>query len=110
MASDRKKAARNAFRERKLNAGVFAISCTGDGRRWIGAAADLAGAENRFRFTMKNGGGNSDLAAASAAHGAHSLAFEILERVDPEYPPVYLADHLKARAAHWREKLGAQNV
>ena len=103
-----KQAAKRAYRERKLNAGVFAIHCMVENRRWIAAAPDIPAAQNRFLFRIRNSEApNATIAAALKAHGEAAFSFETLELVDPEKPPLYLSDHLAERAAFWREKLQA---
>ena len=46
---------------------------------------------------------------AANAHGADSLSFEILERIDEESAFVR-TERMKDRAADWRERLGAERV
>lgn len=104
-----KRAARAAYKERKLNAGVFIVRCAASNRSWVGAARDLAAAENKLWFGLRNGGAaNAQMRADLLAHGRDAFAFEVLETVDPEKPPLYLADHLKERAAYWRDALKAE--
>lgn len=75
----------------------------------VGAAASLAAAERRQGFTLRSGSHpDRALAAAKAAGGA--VAFEVLERLDPELGEMTRARLLKERAAHWRAVLGAGAV
>ena len=68
MNREERKAAIGAYKELKVEAGVFALRCTVDNRRWIGRAQNLATIENRLRFTLKRG--KSPSAALQAAwHG-----------------------------------------
>jgi len=77
---EQRKAARNAWRERKVNAGIFAF-------RGAHRAKGLA-------------------EAWQAAQGA-GFTFEVLERLDPELSDMARGDALKTRAAAWCARLGA---
>jgi hypothetical protein len=106
-----KKAARAAYKERRLNAGVFIVRCGASARSWVGAAPDLAAVENKLWFALRTGGAaNAQMRADWLEHTHDAFAFEVLETVDPEKPPLYLADHLKERAAHWRDALKADSI
>lgn len=108
--SDRK-ASIAAYKERKRNAGVFAIRCLPSGETWVGSAPDLGTIQNRIWFTLKHGGNNNAaLKAAHAAHGEAGLRFETLEAIEDEEDDYIRGKILASRAAHWREKLAGQPV
>lgn len=106
MNEEQRKAARNAWRERKVNAGIFAFR--GAGKVWVGASPTLEAAQNRLRFTLRGGAHRAKgLAGAwQAAQGA-GFTFEVLERLDPDLSEMARGDALKSRAAAWCAWLGA---
>lgn len=108
MDKTTRRAAREAAKEAKPDAGIFAFHGPA-GEIWVGRSPTLASAENRLRFTLRQGGGflPAALTAAWAAAAGEGFRFEVLERLDPETPALLVADTLKARAAHWQQVLGA---
>lgn len=109
MDKTTRRAAREAAKEAKPDAGLFAFHAPA-GEVWVGRSPTLASAENRLRFTLRQGGGflPAALTAAWAAASGEGFRFEVLERLDPETPALLVADTLKARAAHWQQVLGAR--
>lgn len=111
MDKTNRRAARAAAKEAKLDAGIFAFR--GDaGGIWVGRSPTLASAESRLRFSLRQGGGflPEALKDAWAAGAGEGFRFEVLERLDPETPALLVADTLKARAAFWRDQLGADAI
>ena len=111
MEKTNRRAAREAAKEAKPDAGIFAFRGAA-GAVWVGRSPTLASAENRLRFTLRQGGGflPAALKAAWAAAAGEGFRFEVLERLDPETPALLVADLLKARAADWRDRLGADSI
>jgi len=80
-----RKAAVAAYKERKADAGIYAVRCLPTGLRWIGRTPDLATARNRLWFTLRQGmHANRTLQAAWNELGADSFAFEPVESLDEE--------------------------
>ena len=100
------------FKERKVLRGVFAVRCAAAGQVWVGASRNLAQQQNAIWFGLKNGGYiNRAVQAAWREHGEASLTFEVLETFDDEeMGAIGRADLAKARAAHWRDQLGAAKL
>jgi hypothetical protein len=111
VTPDRRKAAIAAYKERKSVAGVYALRCGPSGEVWVGATLNLDKIWNRIAFSLTTGADpHRALQAAWNAHGAASFAFEALERLKEE-ELTYVRDALlKARLAHWRDKLGAATM
>ena len=108
MDKQARKAAIAAYRERKVEAGIYAVRCTATGAAWVGRAADLDKIRNRVWFSLGHGSHVSRrLQAAWNAHGAEAFSFEALERVDPDEPPYVRDAQLSDALARWRESLGA---
>lgn len=106
MTKDSRKAALAAWKDRKSDAGIYAVTC-GD-RIWVGATPTLGAIRNRLWFTLAQGGApNRAMQAAWAAEGEGAFGFEVLERID-EDSPMIRADRLKDRAAHWLAARGAE--
>lgn len=108
MGTVDKKAALAAYKERKTVAGVFAVRCTPTGQIWVGTAPDLGTIRNRLWFQLKmNGCPHRPLQAAWNEHGADSLVFEEVERMEEEALAFARNAALKARVRHWAEELKA---
>lgn len=111
VGKEDRKAAVAAYKERKSVAGVFAVRCGAAGMVWVGGAPDLDKIQNRLWFQLKLGGcPHRTLQAAWNAHGADSLAFEIVERLEDEDLAFARTAALKARVAHWAAALGAEAI
>lgn len=111
MKGQERKAAIAAYNERKRAAGIYAVRCTVTGRRWVGAAPDLATIWNRLNFTLRMGSSMCrSLQAEWKAHGVDAFAFEVLETLDEEEIAYVRDRRLKARAEHWRAALHAEAV
>jgi hypothetical protein len=102
MTPNQRKAAIAAYKERKTKAGIFAVSCTATGGRWIGCAPDLSTIQNRLWFTLRQGGHRrGSLQTAWTAHGPEAFSLEVVETLDDE-TLAYVRDRVLAeRQAHW---------
>jgi hypothetical protein len=107
----RRQAARD-FKERKVLRGVFAVRCAAAGQVWVASSRNLEQQQNRVWFALKGGGYiNRAVQSAWTAHGEAGFAFEVLETFDDEdMGDLARADLAKARAAHWRNQLGAAKL
>jgi hypothetical protein len=103
-----KKAAKAAYKEEAVVAGIYAVRCAASGQVWVGHAPNLGKIENRIWFTLRHGNHPSrSLQEAWRTHGAEAFTFEELERLEEEELAYVRAAQLKERAAHWRTKLDA---
>ena len=100
------------YKERPVARGVFAVRCLPTGQVWVAASRNLDQQQNSIWFGLRAGGYvNREVQAAWNAHGEAAMAYEVLETFDDEdMGPVGRADLAKARAAHWREALGARKL
>jgi hypothetical protein len=111
MKSAERKAAVAAYKERKVAAGVYALTCAATGQRWVGRAADLAKIENRIRFALAHDAGlRPALRAAVKQYGAEGIDFRVLEAVETDDLPYERDQFLRDRQQHWREELGAEAI
>lgn len=112
MRQDERKAAAAAFKERRSEPGIYALTCRPTGERWVGRAPDVATIENRLGFALRMASTpHRSLQAAARAHGAEAFDFEIVERIDePDSSPALVAAILKRRLEHWRDTLGATAI
>jgi len=106
-----RKAAIDAYKQRTVPAGVYAVACMATGQKWIGAAPDLSTVKNRIWFSLRAGRSpRREMQAAWEEHGADSFAFEELERIDADLAPYAREAALKDRLVHWRDALGASPI
>jgi len=111
MKGDSRKAAISTYKERKVEAGIYAIRCATSGETWLGRAPDLSTIQNRIWFTLRQGiNSHRSLQQAWNAHGADAFVFEIVERLEEE-ESAYIRDRtLNDRLAHWTETLRAARI
>lgn len=111
MKGNDRKAAVNAYKERKVIAGIYAVRCGPSGECWVGQAPDLSTVQNRLWFTLRQGNGPwRALQAAWRSHGPDAFSFEVLERIEGE-DIAYLRDGiLKDRLAQWTGELKASSL
>jgi len=111
MKSKDRKAAVLAYKERKVEAGVYAVRCTTSGEIWVGSAPDVSTIQNRLWFTLRHGSNSHrSLQHAWNAHGAEAFSFEIVERLEDE-DIGYVRDRmLKDLLQRWTENLQAVRI
>ncbi len=111
MRHEERRAAIAAYKERKREAGIYAVRCLPTGMCWVGKTPDIAAVRNRLWFSL---GQRKDprpaLQAAWTGHGAEAMAFEVLERIEEKETETALLRErrLKERFAFWCDKLGAE--
>ncbi len=107
-----RKALLREYKERKVEAGIYAVRCATSGEVWIGATPDLSTRQNGVWFSLRQGGHREpSLQAAWNAHGADAFAFEAVEAVDTEGLDRFGRDsRLKERRAHWIATLNATGL
>jgi len=111
MDKSERKAASDAYKERKVVAGIYAVRCVPSGECWVGQAADVAKIANRIQFTLRQG--NHPLASLKAAlkeHGADAFTFEIVEALEEIESDYLRRSALKERHAHWLAELRASSI
>jgi hypothetical protein len=111
MTHERRKAAIAAYKERKIEGGIYAVLCRPTNQRWIGRTADLGKIQNRLWFTLRQGSSpHATLQAAWNTHGPDSFALELIEKIDDEALD-FVRDRLFAeRLAHWCRVHGAEAI
>lgn len=109
--SDRKALLR-AYKERKVEAGIYAVRCLVTGQAWVGATADLSNRQNGIWFSLRLGSHrDKSLQAAWNTHGAEAFAFEGVEAIDVEGLDRFGRDsRLKERREHWIAALNATGL
>jgi hypothetical protein len=107
-----RKAAIQAYKERKTIRGIFAIRCLTTGSVWVDSAMDLRAAENRVWFALRLGDVHSDpaIVAEFQQHGRDAFTFEILEQLDEDVAPLAVRDLLREKKLHWLERLTARKL
>ncbi|TNF26471.1 MAG: GIY-YIG nuclease family protein [Deltaproteobacteria bacterium] len=105
--ADRRRALKQAWKDRPLPAGAYRIRNTQTGEAFFGCSADVPGALNRHRFTLGHGTHRSRaLQTAWNAHGPDVFAFETLELLgDTDAPDFDLAEALELLELLWMDRL-----
>lgn len=100
------------YKEKKTQAGVYAVRCAPTGEVWVAGAANVESQQTRHWFSLRMGSHmNKPMQAAWSEHGEAAISFEIVEAIEPgELTPLGLADHIKARERHWLAALGARKA
>lgn len=101
-----------AYKERKVEAGVYAVRCQTTGEVWIGATPDLSTRQNGIWFSLKLGSHREpSLQAAWKVHGADAFVFEPVETVDLTGLDTFgRTSRLKDRRGHWIEVLRGRGL
>lgn len=111
MKSENRSAALDAFKERNVSAGVFAIHCQANASAWVGQAANLDNFENRHWFSLRQGTHpNAALQAAWNSHNEEAFSVEILEQLDDDTSSISRPRILKERMVHWMKHLSAAKL
>jgi len=107
-----KKAAIQAYKERKPERGIFAIRCQPTGSVWVDSAMDLPAAQNRVWFALKLDDKfmEQTIRTEFAAHGREAFTFEVLEKLEEDVPQMALRDLLKEKKLHWVNQLSARKL
>lgn len=107
-----RKALLRAYKERKVEAGVYAVRCVASGEVWVGATPDLSTRRNGVWFTLRLGSHREpSLQAAWNTHGADLFAFEPLETIASDGLDAFgRASRLKDRRDHWIGVLNARGL
>lgn len=111
MQGDDKKAAVRAYKERKVEAGIYAVRCKASGQLWVGSAPDLSTIQNRLWFTLRQqSNSHRSLQETWTRYGAEAFEFEIVERLEDEDIDYIRGRLLTARLLHWTERLQAIRI
>lgn len=107
-----RKALLRAYKERKVEAGIYAVRCGVTGQVWVGATPDLSTRQSGVWFSLRQGSHREPtLQSAWNAHGADAFAFERIEIVDAEGLDAFgRSSRLKDRREHWIEELNAKGL
>lgn len=107
-----RKALLRAYKERKVEGGVYAVRCAASGEVWVGATPDLSTRQNGVWFSLRLGSHREpSLQAAWNAHGADAFAFERIETVDDEGLDAFARNgRLRDRRDHWVRALNAKRL
>jgi hypothetical protein len=107
-----RKALLREYKERKVEAGIYAVRCVVSGEAWVGATPDLSTRQNGVWFSLRQGSHRErSLQAAWNTHGPDAFVFEPVETVDVEgLDGVMRNSRLKDRRAHWIAVLNAMGL
>jgi len=107
-----RKALLRAYKERKVEAGIYAVRCVVTGQAWVGATPDLSTRQNGVWFSLRQGSHREkSLQAAWNAHGPDAFVFAAVEAIDAEGLDRFGRDsRLKDRREHWIATLNATGL
>ena len=107
-----RKALLRAYKERKVEAGIYAVRCVATAQAWVGATPDLATRQSGIWFSLRQGlHRDKSLQAAWNAHGGEAFVFEAVEAIDSEGLDRFGRDsRLKDRRGHWIAALNATGL
>ena len=107
-----RKALLRAYKERKVEAGIYAVRCAATAQTWVGATPDLATRQSGIWFTLRQGlHREASLQAAWNAQGGEAFVFEAVEAIDSEGLDRFGRDsRLKDRRDHWVAALNATGL
>lgn len=107
---DRKQAIRE-FKEAAVPRGVFAVTCSATGAKWVGSSKNLTAQKNGIWFQLGTGSFRiSSLQKAWKESGEAAFSYEVLETLPEDTAELVLDDTLKARRAEWTKELGAEEI
>ncbi|MDR7116956.1 GIY-YIG nuclease family protein [Caulobacter sp. BE254] len=100
------------YKDREIQAGIYAVRCATTGEVWIGGTPDLSTRQNGVWFALRTGGHTSPtLQQAWNAHGEAAFGFEVLEVLDDKgLERLGRASLLVERREHWRASLHAEGL
>ena len=107
MDSSKRKEMKNAYKAKKITAGICCIYCSGNNRRLIQATRDTESLRNRFVFSMKTGTNPDPLLLEEwKQYGNDSFSFEVLEEIEKRegQPEKEFADDIDVLYEMWPEK------
>ena len=111
MDRQARREARDQFEKRKVESGIYRLTCTPTGAVWVGKSRNLSAVMNRMALSAQGDPVlNAAFKAAWAEHGAEAFEFAVLEVLDPETPAMFLSSTLKKRQDHWRGELSADLI
>ncbi|MBP0580200.1 GIY-YIG nuclease family protein [Labrys sp. LIt4] len=111
MKREERKAVVDAYKKRKIAAGIYAVRCAETGDCWVGRAPDLSKIRNRLWFTLGQGVSlNQALQTAWKKHGEHAFRLEIVEELEDEEVAFVRERVLKERLDHWVAALAAKPI
>jgi len=96
------------YKQRKRQAGVFAVRCAATGRTWVGATPTLDTEKNKRWFMLRTGAErNAALLAEWRTHGEDAFTYEILEELEDDVPEMLVGDLLTSKARDWAARENA---
>ena len=112
MEKQRRREIANAYKEKKVVQGVFAVRCAPTGETWLGLSRNLPAQQNSIWFSLRVGSHrNKAMQAAWKEHGEAAFELSTIELVDTDDLTPYMIDaRLKERLRHWLGAMDAQPV
>lgn len=83
MDLSKKRALKNAYKEKPAVGGVCCIRCSGNGQSYLQATTNMEGLKNRFHFAMSIGSSpDPSLQSEWEKYGGDAFSFTVLEEIE----------------------------
>ncbi|EIZ80965.1 hypothetical protein WSK_0357 [Novosphingobium sp. Rr 2-17] len=111
MNEEERKAAAAAYKDRKVERGIYAVRCAPSGQIWVGSAPDLSTIQNRLWFTLRQGrNSHQSLQEAWTSHGPESFTFEVVQRIADDDVGYVRDRRLRDLLAQWVDEFQAIRI
>ncbi len=107
MDASRRKQLRDGYKSKPAVGAVYAITCTGNGRRYVRATVDIEGIRNRFNFALKiHSAPDPTLQNEWRQYGSEAFALEVLEELTQKegQTAAEFSEDIETLLQLWQEK------
>lgn len=112
MDAGKRKALKDAYKEKKAVGGVCVIECAGNHKKLLQASRDVEGLRHRFDFAKKiNSCPDPSLRGEWERYGGDSFTFRVLETLEKgeAQSDADFRDDVNTLLKLWREKISEEN-
>ena len=101
----------DAFKERKIPRGIFAVRCSASGDTWVGSSPNLNAVRNSLWFQLRGGlSRHATLQEAWKQHGEEAFTLDTLQQFDNEVSLLLINDLYAVKKKEWAQVLQAQTL
>ena len=101
----------DAFKERKVPRGIFAVRCSASGDTWVGSSPNLNAVRNSLWFQLRGGlSRHATLQEAWKQHGEEAFTLDTLQQFDNEVSLLLINDLYAVKKKEWAQVLQAQTL
>lgn len=109
MDAEKKKALKEAYKNKTVVGGVYCIECKKTGKRWIKSTRDIESMTNRFNFaTVTKSCPEPEMRKDWEEYGTSEFSFGVLEKIEKKEDRTdkEFADYVDTLLEMWLEKEG----